>query len=104
MNLVISKAGVVQRISLTLSSAVFDEIAPLLLEKFGAPERTTYGEVQNRRGAKFSQVEHYWQNSADHQVFYRKYAGSLDASVLNFSTKEDWARLYLPKANRKTDP
>ena len=103
MNLVISSTGVVRRINLTLSPAVFDVIAPLLVEKFGPPEKIKRGEVQNRMGAKFDQVEYYWQNSTGHQVIYEKYAGSLDSTTLNFSTREDREKLQVPKASRKND-
>ncbi len=37
MNLVISPKGIVQRIALTLSPDVFDEVAPELIRKFGKP-------------------------------------------------------------------
>ena len=102
MNLVISAAGIVQRIDLTLQPQTFDTLAPLLIEKFGPPAKTERSELQNRMGAKFDQVLHVWRDG-ESEVQYSKYAGSIDSSRLYFGTKEDRELLNKQKANRRGD-
>ncbi|MGB4811748.1 MAG: hypothetical protein WBP13_04610 [Methylophilaceae bacterium] len=89
MNLVIDRKGIVQRISLSLSSSAFETVAPLLIEKFGTPTSTNRGEVQNWMGAKFEQVSHLWKGENEVEVRYSKYAGVVDKSGLSFTTKKD---------------
>lgn len=103
MNLVIDKVGIVQRINLSMAPASFDVVAPLLIEKFGLPTSTKTGDLQNRMGAKFEQITHLWQGPGELEVFYTKYAGSIDASTLNFSTKQDRDMLGAGRENRKGD-
>lgn len=102
MNLVINASGIIQRIALSLSPKAFDIVAPLLIEKFGPPTKTDRSELQNRLGAKFDQVVHFWREG-DAEVVYRKYEGSIDSSSLYFSTKEDRDLLSQRKANRRGD-
>jgi len=103
MNLVINGQGIVQRIHLSLSSSSFETIAPLLIEKFSPPIRTDRGEVQNRMGAKFEQVNHLWKGENGVEVYYSKYAGTIDKSSLSFTTKEDRELMGKSKANRRSD-
>jgi hypothetical protein len=102
MNLVISAAGVVQRIDLTLSPRSFEVVAPLLIEKFGEPAQTGRSELQSRLGAKYQQVVLLWRNG-EVEAVYSKYAGSIDSSRLYFSTKEDRERLSGRTSNRRGD-
>ena len=102
MNLLINASGIVQRIDLSLSPSSFDVIAPLLIEKFGPPAKTDRSEVQNRLGAKFEQVIHLWRDG-EAEVQYRKFAGTVDASSLYFSTKEDRELRSQRTANRRGD-
>ena len=102
MNLVINAAGIVQRIDLTLSPLSFDLLAPILIEKYGPPTKTDRSELQNRMGAKFDQVVHFWLDG-DAQVLYQKYAGATDSSNLYFSTKEDRDLRSQRTANRRGD-
>jgi len=104
MNLVINDQGIVQRIAITLKPYSFDALEPLLIEKFGPPQKTTRSQVQNRMGAKFDDVSHLWEeNDGDNQLLFWKYAGSIDSSVLNFRTKADRDLLGARTANRKGD-
>lgn len=101
INLVIGSADIVQRINLSLSPESFDHVAPALIGKFGKPTSTKRSELQNRMGAKFNQVTHTWLKKDGRMVSYQKYAGSLDHSTLNFSTKED--RDFLEKLYKKNN-
>lgn len=103
MNLVISPKGIVQRIALTLSPDAFDEVAPELMRKFGKPASTSHTTVQNRMGAKYPQIVHLWSAKDGTQVLYMKYAGTLERSTLNFSTKADRAMLNKGRENRSGD-
>ena len=103
MILVISAQGVVQRIFLSLSPEAFDIVAPLLLEKFGPAASTSRSQVQNRMGAKFDQVIHLWKDEQENQVFYSRYSGTVDKSVLSFTTKEDRGMLNKNRGNPKSD-
>lgn len=103
MNLVISQKGIVQRIELTLSPDVFDDVAPELIRKFGKPSNITRSTVQNRMGAKYPQVIYSWKAKDGGEVVYTKYAGRLDWSFLNFSTKADRDMLGKDKENRRGD-
>lgn len=103
LNLVIAPTGLVQRIELTLSPSSFDVVAPELIGKFGTPAKTERGQVQNRMGATFEQVHHLWVGEDETEVFYSKYASSLDRSRLYFSTKEDRDLLGKSKTDRGGD-
>jgi len=103
MNLLINSSGVVQRIQLALSPESFDIIEPLLIEKFGPPTKTSHSVIQNRMGAKFNQVSHWWSGEGGIEVIYAKYSGTLDNSSLYFSTKEDRELLGKSKADRAGD-
>lgn len=103
MNLVISPKGIVQRINLSISPDVFEEIASELIRKFGKPTSTDRSTVQNRMGAKYLQVIYLWRKKDGTQIIYSKYSGSLDESTLNFSTKEDRDMLRKQKDNRSSD-
>ena len=103
MNLVISANGIVQRIDLTLAPEAFEVVAPLLIERFGEPTKTDRSEIQNRMGAKFEQVTHFWGGQGDSEVLFRKYAGTGNSSTLYFSTKEDRDLRAKPKTNRRGD-
>jgi len=103
LNLVIGTEGNVRRIDLTLSPQSFDVVAPLMIEKFGTPTKTTRSELQTRMGVKVDQITHWWRNDAEFEVSYRKYAGTLDSSNLYFSTKEDREILSKPRVNRRGD-
>lgn len=103
MNLVISPKGIVQRIALTLSPDAFDEVAPELVRKFGKPKSISHSAVQNRMGAKYPQVIYLWAAKDGTEVLYMKYAGTLDRSALNFSTKADRIMLRKDKEGRSGD-
>mgnify|MGYP003402239828 FL=1 len=103
VNLVINDQGVVRRINLSLSPESFDVVAPLLIEKFGAPTATTKGELQNRMGAKFEQTTHLWKDDQENHVLYSRYAGTVDKSFLSFTTKEDRGLLANLRGNRRSD-
>jgi hypothetical protein len=103
MNLVIGSKGIVERIALTLSPEAFDEVSPELIRKFGNPTSTSRSVIQNRMGAKYSQVIHLWKAKDGTEVFYMKYVGSLDISAINFSTEADRALLGKNKKNRDGD-
>ena len=38
---------------------------------------------------KFEQVNHLWKGENDVEVYYSKYAGTVDKSSLSFTTNED---------------
>lgn len=103
MNLVISPKGTVQRIALILSPDAFDEVAQELMRKFGKPASTSRTTVQNRMGAKYLQIVHLWTDKDGVQVLYMKYAGTLERSTLNFSTKADRTMLNKGRENRAGD-
>ena len=46
LNLVINSAGVVGRMHLMLSPEAFDIVAPMLIEKFGSPTKTSHSQLQ----------------------------------------------------------
>lgn len=103
MNLVISPKGIVQRIALTLLPEAFDDVAPELVRKFGKPATVSRTTVQNRMGAKYLQISYHWSAKDGSEVLYTKYAGTLDRSTLNFSTKADRAVLQKENVGRKRD-
>lgn len=103
LNLLINEAGIVQRMDLSLSPAAFGAVAPELIAKFGAPNKTTSEVLQNRMGAKFDQVIHIWQGDRELQLTYDKYSGSVSRSRIYFSTKEDRELMGRSKANRAGD-
>jgi hypothetical protein len=103
MNLVISPQGIVQRINLSLSPDAFDTVAQLLIEKFGPTTTSNRSKVQNRMGAKFDQVELFWEDKNGNQVLYSRYAGMIDQSSLSFTTKEDREMLKRIKGDPRAD-
>ena len=74
---------------MTLSPESFDIVASLLIGKFGHPTETERSQVQNRMGARYEQIQHWWRGKDEVNVAYSKYEGTLDLSSLYFSTKED---------------
>jgi hypothetical protein len=103
MNLVIDKDGIVQRIHLMLEPSAFETIAPLLVKKFGSPTTTKRDVVQNRMGAKFDQVDHYWINDRGEAMSYGKYGATLDSSSPYIGTKADRDKAQAPKQDRRGD-
>jgi len=89
INLLLAPSGLVQRISLQLSSEPFEQVAAALVQKLGPPTHVSQGTLQNRFGAKFRQIEYVWIGKGGIRVDYRKYGSSLDHSQLYYSTRED---------------
>lgn len=103
MNLVINANGVVRRINLSLSPKSFDIVAPLLIDKFGPPSSTKNDVIQNRMGAKFEQVTHMWTDEDGNIVWYARYAGAIDKSLLSFTSKEERDLLQERRGSRTSD-
>nr|MDP2192029.1 hypothetical protein [Rhodoferax sp.] len=103
VNLVLSPTGIVQRISLRLSSDPFEQVAAALAEKYGRPSRILRSAVQNAFGARYQQVEHVWLRSGGLQLEYSKFAGTVDQSEIHFSTKADRDLLSGAKRKRSGD-
>ena len=91
-------AGVVTRLVLIISSRDFDTVEAGVVTKYGQPTKTSNDAVQNRMGATFQNVEHYWEGEGGRYIRLSKYAGSLEDSTLYFGTAEDTAA-FAPKPN-----
>ncbi|ATN36020.1 hypothetical protein ACO34A_19650 [Rhizobium sp. ACO-34A] len=90
MNLVISKTGKVQRISLSFNSKFYEQVEDAMFKKFGKPGVNLTSEVQNGYGAKFIQRELLWGDTPN-TVAMMKYANKVTDSFIMFSSAEETA-------------
>ncbi|CAN0491551.1 unnamed protein product, partial [Phaeothamnion confervicola] len=81
----------------------FDVLAPLLIEKFGQPTKTDRKDIQNRMGAHYEQVSHFWRGADETAIYYSKYTGRVDSSVLSITTKEDRKLTHSTIEDRRQD-
>ncbi|MND44810.1 hypothetical protein D3C80_356590 [compost metagenome] len=95
MNLVISKTGKVQRISLSFSSKFYEQVEDAMFKKFGKPGVNQTSEVQNGYGAKFIQRELLWGDTPN-TVVMMKYANKVTDSFIMFSSAEEEATRRIP--------
>jgi len=89
MNILIGTDGIVQRIRLPFEARSFSDVEAAVLQKFGKPTKSTHEVVQNRMGGSFDNVTHYWIGANKTEVMLTQYAGSLDESLLLFSTEAE---------------
>lgn len=104
LNLVISPSGVVRRMAFTLDPDSFEIVAGELEKKFGKPAQRKVSALQNAMGTSYEQQEWVWRGADRALITYRKYAGTTQASSLNFSTREDREKLEsLRRSKRSND-
>jgi hypothetical protein len=89
INLVIGADGIVRRIRVSFNAKSFSDVASAVLAKLGKPTKTTREVTQNRMGASFLNVTHYWVDASRAEVVLTQNAGSLDESLLMFSTEAE---------------
>ena len=87
------------RASTSLSSIAFDDVARGLTAKYGAPDKTDTEQLQNRMGATFTNVIHYWTRDGA-TLRLSKYSGSLDTASYSLTSDEYWAEVERRRAER----
>lgn len=71
------KENKLEKVTLVIHPEVFDSLFAVFKKKYGEPTKFDESEIQNRMGAKFSQVEALWIDE-ERAIQLKKYAGKID--------------------------
>jgi hypothetical protein len=88
-NIVISRAGILQRIHMTLPSYEFEDVITAFVEKYGDPDKAEHPMLQNGVGQQFQQTLLIWMNDNNSSLIAKRFTGSITDSFFAFSTAED---------------
>jgi len=87
------------RASTSLSSVAFDGVSRALSAKYGQPDKKDVEEVQNRAGAKFTNIILYWKRDGA-TLRLSKYSESVDTSSYSLTSDDYWAEVEKRRAER----
>lgn len=100
-NIVISKTGVLQRMSFHIDSENFDGVFLALVEKLGNPQSLKEPTVQNGFGAKFQDLIAVWRRPQGLELRAHRFGVNRDRAVIIFTTESDRALLYGDRSPKK---
>ena len=85
--------------STSLSSLAFDDVVAALSARYGPPDKKDTEELQNRAGAKFTNIIVSWRRDGA-TLRVSKYDGSLDKSSYNLTSDDYWPEVENRRAAR----
>ena len=87
------------RASTSLPSIAFGDVVRGLTAKYGPPDKTDTEQLQNRMGATFTNVIHYWRRDGA-TLRLSEYSGSLDTASYSLTSDEYWAEVEKRRTER----
>lgn len=88
-NIVLSRAGVLERVAISIDSEDFDGVLLALVEKFGTPQRLLEPILQNGHGATFKDLRAIWTRPQGVQLEARRFPDTTQSSMIMFTTSAD---------------
>ena len=88
-NIVLSRAGVLERVAISIDSEDFDGVFLALVEKFGNPQRLSEPILQNGYGATFKDLRAIWTRPQGVQLEVRRFPDTTQSSIVMFTTAAD---------------
>lgn len=85
--------------STSLSSLAFDDLVAALSARYGPPGKKDTEELQNRAGAKFTNIIVFWKRDGA-TLRVSQYAGSLDRSSYSLTSDDYWPEVEKRRATR----